>query len=1043
MLDAVHVAAEPERPLDLSTRSDDSKSMTESPLDLSLKRESESSLSPNLSVQAYSASAFKTEETICITNRANQCGGSISISKPFPVLPCTYKKVSPVRPIIGGKPVVTDSNGNIPQGTVTDTSSKRNVFSVMSIPTTQDLFALDSSSDTSSKLSLIKSGFKEICVRTSDSQVCELNVGENCTYSDPVVSVIDYCSNELLYSSCPAVTASCNSISNSMSVPDLVRSTLGQCSQNSVDACSNSPRETCLNIPTYKFQKKPRTVSKKASKASLSVDADKRKSVPLAEVRPSCLLPLTSTRPTEPFVNSETLANSDSVCNSENVSPSSFTTEPRAIVSSANPTERTLDSSSSVSPPELSMFSPLSTSSGGCSSDCVLLSPQMPILSPHAFPQISYPASISSSLHRMDHSHPIYSFSSCIGNSAGTTSTTDTKRAIQFSGSPTCISALSEHVKTTPQIQLVASLFTTMVDSLASSIKRPTMTNIDTEDEIETGTFTKDVCTDLSRCMENDIRDDKYGLNSTSPHFKPEKRNVVEPNSNAVNAFMVNSEFAREVYRKSKLDFHAALAVDFDACTSEYRRPSKDMILKTKYYKLIAQKFGFSLGTNKDPAEPVLQHKSPLKATREIDPSCKDQKGAKNNKLWTPEQGPAAKGVGQARAESLKTSGKRCKSSQPDVKLINDECFGAAGTSQGHTEIVSSQKVTRSSKRKLGGFIEDEFRVHPDSTADIFQGSKSEVSPKRRKLLKDTATSTSASTSLVFATHSTNVVDSNKNSLNMKSESSAAIVNTVLCSGKVENRLSGKQQSSLSKKEKLQICDEMLTDVSSNKETKEVNSVKSELTDLQDSALHTQPSPSNKRTRKRFGADFASESCSIVSNRSEKDTSSADLYSRPKRSVARECKSKEPKVAIRKRICISPDVSAGVPSNTSPKAKKKLEIKMEVEDEASQTPNEGKTDEKLEIKSEIDDDESQSQNDGNEELSETSTKKSRHASARSLLRELANSDGYVAEKRTPSRSDNLFIDSRYLTREERSLQVFYTLPRLHIYWQIIIAGMYT
>lgn len=1035
MLDAVQVASEPERPLDLSTRSDDSKSMTESPLDLSLKRESESSLSSNLPVQVYSASGFKTEETICITNRANQCGGSISISKPFPVLPCTYKKVSPVRPIIGGKPVVTDSNGNIPQGTVTETSSKRNVFSVMSIPTTQDLFALDSSNDTSSKvqqLSLIKSGFKEICVRTSDSPVCELNVGENCTYSGPVASVIDYCSNELLRSSCPVVTASCNSISNSMSVPDLVRSTLGQCSQNSVDACSNSPRETCLNIPTYKFQKKPRTVSKKASKSSLSGDADKRKSVPLAEVRPSCLLPLTSTKPTESLVNSETLATSDSVCNSENASPSSFTTEPRAIVSNANPTERTSDSS--ISPPELSMFSPMSMSSGGGSSDRVLLSPPMPILSPHALPQISYPASISSSLHRMDHSHPIYSFSSCIGNSADNTCTTDTKRAIQFSGSPTCVSALSEHIKTTPQIQLVASLFTTMVDSLASSLKRPTMTNIDTEDVIETGIFTKDIYGDLSRHTESDFHDDKYALNSTSPHFKQEKRNVVEPKSNAVNAFMVNSEFAREVYRKSKLDFHAALAVDFDACTSEYRRPSKDMILKTKYYKLIAQKFGFSLGINKDPAEPVLQHKSPLKSTREIDPSCKDQKGAKNNKLWTPEQGPAAKGVGQTKAESLKASGKRCKSSQPDVKLINDECSSAASTSQGHTEIVSSQKVTRSSKRKLGGFIEDEFRVHPGSTVDIFHSSKSEVSPKRRKVLKDTATSTCASTSLVFATHSTNVVDSNKNSLNMKSESSAAIVNTVLCSGKVENRLSGKQKSSsLSKKEKLQICEEMLTDVSSNKETKEVNIVKSELTDLQNSALQTQPSPSNKRTRKRLGADFASESCSVVSNRSEKDTSSEDLYSRPKRSVTRECKSKEPKIAIRKRICVSPDVSADVSSNTSPKVEKKLEIKVEVEDDASEMQNEGKTDEKLEIKSEIDDDESQSQNEGNDELSETSTKKSRHASARSLLRELANSDGYVAEKRTPSRNDNLFIDSRYLTREERSLQVFYTLPRLHLY----------
>lgn len=1024
MVDTVHVA---ERPLDLSKRIDDSARVTESPLDLSLKRESESILSSYLSVQAYNTSAFKTEETLCITNRANQCGGSISISKPFPVLPCTQKKVSPVRPIIGGKPVVTDSNGNIPQKTVTETNlkrtvtetgSKRNVFSVISIPTPQDIFVLNSSSDTGSTVrqhSSLKSGLKEIRAHTSDSPVRELNAGENCaSYSDPIASVIDYCSNDFLFSSCPTSTVSCNSLSNSMCVPDLVRSTFGSCLQKSVDACSNLPRETCLNIPTYKFQKKPRALPKKASKASMNGgDANKRKSVPLAEVRPSFLLPLTSTKPTVSLVNSETKLNS------ENDLPSCFADEPKVVASNANPAEPTLDTSRS--PPQLSTVSPLNKSSGGCSNASVLLSPQMPILSPHALAQSSHPASSSSSLHRMDHSHPIYSFSSCSGNSTDTTSTTDTRSAIQCMGSPACASALSEDVGTAPQIQSNATIFKAVLDTFASSYKRNTTTDVETVDLTETDISVKDSCTDLPRPMETDIHEENCALDS-----KPEKRNVLESISSAVNAFMVNSEFARDVYKKSKLNFYAALAIDFEACSSENRRPCKDMILKTKYYKLIAQKFGFSAGAGKDLAEPILQHKSPLKSTREIDPACRDSNKSAKNKLWSPEHGPAAKDVVQTRAESLgKSSGKRCKSGQPDVKSsVNDECASAAGTSQVRMEIVSTQKVTRSSKRKSGAVMEDECRVHHDNTADTVHDSKSEVSPKRRKVIRDTAISTYSSTPLVAAAHSLNVVDSNKNSLNMKTESSAANAFTNSCSGKIETRLTAKQKSTtLSKKEKLPICKEIPTNVSSSKETKEI---KSELTDLQTSeavALCTpQPSPSNKRTRKRFGPNFVPESSSVESKRCEKGASSGGLSSRSQRAVTRECRSKEPEVTVRKRICVSPDVSSTAVS--------KAEMKSEVKLEASQSQNEVKTEEIVEIKSEIEDDEFQSQNERNDEPLESNKKKSRNTSAkisRSLLRELENSDGYVAERRTPRRSDNLFMDSRYLTREERSIQVFHTI----------------
>lgn len=998
---------EHECPLDLSTKSDDViSSAVESPLDLSLKKELDSCTS----LQNNCNNGLHNEESISPANCAAEFGGLISISKQFPSLPFSPKKVSPVRPHIGGKPVVMDSNGNIPFNSFIGSDlSKVGIFDSSStecsdrpaVPVSSKDFSAGHSSDSAQMRIKTCCGFPELPVEvcrdgtlTDPVQESEQQCLRN---SFPHVPVIDCCDSELLCSSYSAAMPSCSLLGITTHVPDLVRSAMGLDSCNSIDSFSKFTTEHCLNVPIYKCQKKSKLFARKTLKASHNIsNIQKPKTVPLAKVRPSRLISPATT--TEIVQISDALDSLKSIATLSSVEDGAKNCNfPSALSKESSPkyeSEQVLDSSGS--PPVLSVLSPICKTSV-TTSDNFLLSPPMPILSPRTQSYTLSPSDLCSAFTHRNTSTPIYS---CGNSETGIgrkypEPEQDLKYIYRTAQCGASVRIISQNSLMPGSVLDHSRLQEKIISSPSSLPEKIPKHELFAEAE------------------------DTFEEQSTNSN------NCSSKNSGGTNAFVVNSEFGKEVFKKSKLVFYASVAFDNEASSSENVRQYKNFILSTKYFKIMAPKFGFSFNMIKDTNEVGSPQKTISKVANETRSACKGHRGIRNSEFKTPEKSSVfsvtVKDVsfGRTRQQSgSKLVGLRDKCSQSDVKCLSSSSDNSFTDSPESKSVPVTRRAAQSARQK--SLKEEPLHECDDPVSHTttvgctmnIGGSKDDicedsVAPKDN-VCDDSSVPRDDMCEDSCVTSYSHVEDTVCN----KKETDESAISDLVCKDRnIEKHLTGKHLISKTyrvspRKKKVNVLNNDLNVYRKfDKRTVEV-----EVPDSQQvlPALEVNLPSKEKKQRKshRLRSDDIVSSIlpppdldknEMMVNQADRQ----DLVSKLPKTV-NNVKSKK----LRNDI----DTKVSSPKKSAVLFSERVSNKDDVpnRNRAAKKPN------------------SATQKTKKDDVAEPIKGNAKPVSGRqscSLLRELANSDGYVAEKGVPKRNDSLFIDSRFLSREERALQV--------------------
>lgn len=992
---------EHECPLDLSTKSDDViSSVLESPLDLSLKKELDSCTS----LQNNCSNGLRNEENISLANCAAECGSLISISKQFSSLPFSPKKVSPVRPHIGGKPVVMDSNGNIPFNSFIGSDlSKIGFFDSSStecsgrptVPVSSKDFSTGHSSDSVQMRIKMCSEFPELpvgeCRDSALTNPVQESEQQSLKSSFPHVPVIDCCDTELLCSSYSAAMPSCSLLGITTHVPDLVRSAMGLDSCSSINSFSKFTTEHCLNVPIYKCQKKSKLFAKKTLKTPHNNNSNiqKQKSVPLAKVRPSRLMSPATT--TEIVQISDALDYLKSVATLSSVEDGAKNCNFPSTLSEESPpkyeSEHVLDSSGS--PPVLSILSPICKTSV-TTSDNILLSPPMPILSPRTQLYTLSPSNLCSAFTHRNTSTPIYSFGNSETGIGGKYPEQDLKYISRAAHCGASVRIISQN-SLIPGSDLDHSRLQKKIISSPSSLPEKIPKHelfVEAEDKLE------DQST-ISNCSSR--------------------------NSGGTNAFVVNSEFGKEVFKKSKLVFYASVAFDNEACSSENVRPYKDFILSTKYYKFMAPKFGFSFNMIKDAGEAGSQQKPISKIVNETRSACKGQRGIRNSKFKTPDKSSVFSAavrdvsLGRTRQQSgSKLVGRRSKCSQSDVKCLSSSSDNSSTVSPESKSVPVTRRTAQSARQK--SLKEEPLHECDNPISHTTVGSTMNIGDPNDNVCDDSVASKDNVCDDSFVSRDDICEDSCvisyssiEDIVSNKKETDEFAISDLVCNDRnIEKHLTDKclisktyRVSPLKKKANV-LNSDLNVYRKFDKQTVEVPDSQPVLP-----ALEVNLPLKEKKQRKSHrlrSDDFVSAILPPDLNKNEmivNQSDGQDLISKLPKTV-NNVKSKKMRNDI--------DTKVSSPKKPAVLSSVRVSNKNDVPDRKCAAKKLNSAKQKMK------------QDDVVEPIKENAKPVSGRQSC-SMLRELANSDGYVAEKGAPKRNDNLFIDSRFLSREERALQV--------------------